>query len=492
MSDADHNPSPLQPSSGQSSPSQPSAGQPSIGQPSRRGFLAGAGLLAAAAMAGKLPGSASAAVASSTSGAATDAARGQPIDLAGTGGLKPTGDAPKAKARVPLAEGEVIKMAVIGTGGMGTGHCEAFTTLAGKGLDKVQIVALSDVCDSHLGRAKDKVEKAQGNKVETFRDYKKLLERSDIHGVLIASPEHWHAQMAIDALLAGKDVYLEKPMTLRLGDALRLREVVKANPDLRLQVGTQMTNMPKFHEARKVIESGMLGKPLWAQTSYCRNSKDGEWNYYGIDKNWEPGKNLDWEKWCGPMGSQAWDPKIFARWRRYRAFSTGILGDLLVHVMTPMLVAVGQHAGWPKKVTAVGGHYVDKAMENHDQVNLSIEFENDFTLIVAGSTCNEAGLETMIRANKGNIYLNSRNCIVRPEATYSSEVDEKKIDCADIGNDQDVHRLKWLKCIRTREQPDSDVDQGAKVMVMVDLATRALWEGSSYEFDSKTMSVRRL
>jgi len=382
-------------------------------------------------------------------------------------------------------------MAVIGTGGMGTNHCSSFIALHKAGKEQLEIVALADVNQRNLAKAKGVCETGQGNTVETFTDYRKLLARQDINGVLIASPEHWHAQMAIDALVAGKDVYLEKPMTLKLDEALRLRELVKANPDLRLQVGTQMTNMPKFHRAREVIAAGTIGTPVWSQTSYCRNSKDGEWNYYLLDPDLKPGVNLDWEGWCGPGGAAPWDPKVYARWRRYRHWSTGIIGDLLVHVVTPMLVAIGEKVGWPTRVTASGLHCVDKAMENHDQVNITVEFEHDHTMIIAGSTCNETGLETRIRGNKGNIDLNSRHCIVRPERIYAEELDEKRFDCPDIGNDQDVHRVKWLKCVRDREMPDSDVDQGSKVMVIVDLATRSMWDGGAYTFNPKTMTAAR-
>ena len=409
----------------------------------------------------------------------------------GTAGMQPGGPIPKGKARIPVAPDQTIRIGVIGTGGMGTGHVDAFMSLAKAGREKVEIVGVCDVNQKFLDRAHTKcVEGQSGVECKKHADYKELIARDDIHAVLIASPEHWHAQMAIDAILAGKDVYLEKPMTLRLGEALRLREVVKANPDMRLQVGTQMTNLPKYHEARKVIASGLVGVPCSSQTSYCRNSKDGEWNYYAIDPEWAPGQNLDWDAWCGPMGKREWDPKVYIRWRRYRDFSTGILGDLLVHVITPMLVALEQ--GWPTRVVAVGSHMVDKAMENHDQVNLAIQFETGHQMIVAGSTCNEVGLETMIKGNKGNIYLNGRHCVVRPERIYSEEFDEKTIECPDIGNDQDMHRLKWLKVIRTREQPDSDVDQGAKVVAIVDLATRSIWEGAAFEFDPKTMTARKV
>lgn len=397
---------------------------------------------------------------------------------------------PKSRPRAPLDDDGIIRMAVIGTGGMGTAHCQSFMSLAKQGKEKVEVVAVSDVCQSHLDRAHKRCEEGQGISVERFTDYRKLLERDDLHGVLIASPEHWHAQMAIDAIAAGKDVYVEKPMTLRLPEALRLREVVRANPDIRLQVGTQMTNMPKFHEARKLIAEGAIGVPTFSQTSYCRNSKTGEWNYYAIDPNWAPGENLDWEAWCGPLGRREWDPKVFARWRRYRDFSTGIIGDLLVHVLTPMLMAVEQ--GWPVRVSAAGSHLIDKDMENHDQVNLIVEFETGHQMVIAGSTCNEVGLETVIRGHKANIYLGSRHCIVRPERIYSEEIDEQTAHCEDIGNDQDRHRLKWLECIRTRQQPDSDIEQGTKVMVIVDLATRSMWEGGAFAFDPRTMTARRV
>jgi len=439
--------------------------------PSRRGFLfaTAAGL----AGAGSLLSAYGAAGATSSSGAA--------------GSNQP---APKARPRVPVRDGEPVRMAVIGTGGMGTGHCQSFINLTKQGLMNVQVVAVADVCQSHLDRAAHRCQEGQpGLDIQATRNYREILKRDDIHAVLVASPEHWHEKHATDALLAGKDVYLEKPATLRLDEALRLRKVVLANPDLRLQIGTQMTNLPKYHAAKDLIRSGAIGKVLWSQTSYCRSSVAGEWNYYGLDPKWEPGVNLDWDEWCGPLGAAAWDPLVFARWRRYKKYSTGILGDLLVHVMTPMLVAL--QPGWPTRVIASGGHYVDKAMENHDQVNINIEFETEQTMVLAGSTSNEVGLETMIRGHKGNIYLGGRNCVMRPERIYADEVDAQTIECPDIGNDQDLHRIKFIDCVRQRIQPDSDIEEGTKVMVMVDLATRSMWEGCAFKFDPETMTAHK-
>jgi len=399
--------------------------------------------------------------------------------------------APRAAGFTPVGPEEVIRMGVIGTGGMGTAHCDSICKLAAGGHEKVQIVALADVCDPRVENARSVCEQAQGIKVDTYRDYRQLLARKDIHCVLIASPEHWHADQAIDAIAAGKDVYLEKPMTLNLDDALRLRATCRNNPEAILQVGTQYMQLPKYHEARKMIAQGAIGKPVFSQTSYCRNSEKGEWLYYAIDPAWEPGKNLDWDAWCGPLGKAPWNPEIYARWRRYKKYSTGIIGDLLVHVMTPLMMALDQ--GWPVRVTAGGGHYIDKAMENHDQVNITVEFEKEHTMIVAGSTCNEVGLETLIRGHKGNIYLNARHCEMRPERIFVDKgVEPAKVECPDIGNDQDVHRLAWLKSVRTRQQPLANVELGTQIMVVVDLAARSMWDGHAYTFDPKTLKATRV
>lgn len=424
--------------------------------------------------------------------ARTAAAAGAAAMVASAGEALASTARPSVRARpgVPLAPGEAIKMAVIGTGGMGTGHCQSIATLAKDGHEKVQIVALADVCDPRCAGAAAEVEKIQGSKPETYRDYRKVLARDDIHGVLIASPEHWHAQHAIDALTAGKDVYCEKPMTYNLADAIKLLEASRSNSERVLQVGTQMMQLPKYQEAQKLIAEGAIGKPTFSQTSYCRNSKKGEWLYYGIDPAWQPGVNLDWEEWCRPLGKAPWSPEIYARWRRYKKYSTGIIGDLLVHQITPLMMALDQ--GWPTRVSAVGGHLVDKVMENFDQVNLNVEFEKEHVMIVAGSTCNEVGLETLIRGHKGNIYLGGRHCEMKPERIWVEDgIEERKIECPDIGNDQDKHRLNWLKCIRTREKPLADAELGTKVMVVVDLAARSMWEGGAFRFDPKTMKVTK-
>lgn len=435
--------------------------------PSRRQFLGATALAGAAAVLG----------------AAGSAAHARPATR-----LVPS--VKSGRVRAPKAN-ETIRMAVIGTGGMGHGHANAFMNFTARGQENVQVVALADPCDERREAChRSCTSKQSGVEVQHTRDYREILAREDIHAVLVASPEHWHAQHVIDALEAGKDVYCEKPMTLELDEGLQVRKAVLAHPDQIFQVGTQMIMLPKYQAARQAIKDGKIGPAVWSQTSYCRNSTSGEWNYYGINPEWKPGVNLDWEAWCGRLGPREWDPKVFARWRRYKDFSTGIIGDLLVHVMTPLIFALD--AGWPTRVVATGAHVVDHDMENFDQVNLTVQYENKHTMVIAGSTANEVGLETMIRGHKANIYLGGRHCDIRPERIYVDDVDREEILCPDIGNDQDQLRLNWLACIRSRQAAASNIDLASKVMVAVDLAAKSMWTGHAYEFDPRTLKARQV
>jgi predicted dehydrogenase len=186
---------------------------------------------------------------------------------------------------------------------------------------------------------------------------------------------------------------------------------------------------------------------------------------------------------------QPFDPLVFARWRRYKRYSTGIIGDLLVHVTAPLVWTLD--AGWPVRVTATGGHYVDKVMENHDQVNITVQFEREHTLEILGSTCNATGLETVVRGHRATLYLGGNNCKLSPEQIYADELEEQNVKFESVP-DQDLLRMNWLKCIRTREAPLSPVELGTKVMVVVDLATRSLWEGGALGFSPASMSAFRV
>lgn len=385
-----------------------------------------------------------------------------------------------------------LKIGVVGAGTMGRGHCERLLGLHKEGKENVRIVAVADVCKPRLDAAIELCAREQGDggqpfPVQGYRDYRELLKHPELNGVLIASPEHWHSQMAIDAIRAGKDVYVEKPMTLRLDQAFDLWREQRGS-DRIVEVGTQFVMRPKYAEARRLIQAGAIGHPVSSQTSYCRNSKIGEWNYYVIDEAVKPGEALDWEAWCGPLGPQPFDTFVYHRWRRYKRYSTGIIGDLLTHAITPLIWAIDP--GWPVRVTATGGHYIDKAMENHDQVQLTVQFEKEHTMDVLGSTCNALTIDDVIRGNKANLLLAGNDCNLKPEPTYADEVEEQTAKFEKVA-DQDLLRMNWLKCMRTREAPASPVELATRAMVVIDLATRALWEGGTWGFSPASLTAFR-
>lgn len=407
--------------------------------------------------------------------------------LGGSGSVASAPVAPvKAGKRTPVKDGEPIRLGVIGVGGMGTGHLEGLLGTPAGGRENVQVVAISDVAKPKLEGAVNRAAEAQRLQVDGYRDYRELLARKDIHGVLIASPEHQHAPMSLAAIAAGKDVYCEKPFTFTIEEAFAVRKSVEAS-DLVLQVGTQHTMIPKYMEAKKLIAAGAIGKPTLTQTSYCRNSEKGEW-LYDIDPKLVPGEMLDWDAWLGHLAPAKFDTEVYHRWRRYRRYSAGIIGDLLVHQMTPLMMSLD--VGWPVLVHGSGGHYVQKDMDNQDQVFLTVQFEKEHTLVVAGSTCNELGLETIIRGHKANLFLGADNVVLRPERTFAEQVDEKTIVCEPMGDDQHELRLNWMHCMRTREPVRSPVSLASQVMVIVDLGVRSLWDGKAYAFDPKTMQAR--
>jgi len=168
-----------------------------------------------------------------------------------------------------------IRVGMIGLGGMGTVHLQAFMKQTEDEKD-IEVAALSEIYTRRKERARTI---ARLTEKDVHHDYRDLLARQDVDAVLIAAPDHWHGQMALDALAAGKDVYLEKPMTHTLSEARAIVDAVKRYGRV-LQVGNQGLSMPSTHRSREIIEAAEIGPLLCAQSTSARNSLLGEWNYH--------------------------------------------------------------------------------------------------------------------------------------------------------------------------------------------------------------------
>jgi predicted dehydrogenase len=372
-----------------------------------------------------------------------------------------------------------IRIGAIGCGGMGSAHLRSMVDQSKKNEENIQVIAVCDIYEPRKNAAKA----LTGGAV--YHDYRKLLENNDIDVVLIASPEHWHAQQAIDAMEAGKDLYLEKPLVRHLEDARKVYQTALRTKRI-VQVGSQWTEEDKWRKADELIKAGKIGKPVWSQTSYCRNSKEGEWNYH-IDDDASPG-NLDWNAFLGTAPKRPFDKERFFRWRKYWDYSAGITSDLFPHVMHTLFIALD--LDFPTRVTATGGIYVHPDREVPDTIHLLADFPSGHTMLVAGSTCNEQGLETLIRGHKANMYLGGDAVVIRPERVYAEEIEETREAVPGPAEDpMRVHEKNLWKCVRSREKPHCPIDLAYKVHVTVGLAELAYRQNKMMRWDAKKMEI---
>ena len=376
-----------------------------------------------------------------------------------------------------------IRLGVIGTGGMGGGHINHFMRDDGKlaKATNVAITALSDVFTKRLDGAKA----ATHGEANTYANYQDLLSSGDVDAVIIAAPEHWHAQMAHDAIEAGIDMYLEKPMTRTYAEAHKLFKALTAS-DRVFQLGSQYMQTPAHWRAKELVEKGSLGRVVMAQTSYHRNSLGGEWNY-GIDKECKPGTNLDWKSWLGPLPDMEYDPEYYFRWRKYKRFSGGIITDLLPHKVHAIAYLLGVQ--FPKSVSCMGGIYVHPDRTVADTVAVNVDY-GDYVLVVTGATSNEQGLSDMVKGHQATLSLGGGSIKITPERPFTDELDplSERAPAAEWGSQQE-HLKEFCECVRSREKTTWHPEEAFKVMTAIAMMETSLLEKRTVHFDEKTMEI---
>ncbi len=471
--------------------------------------------------------------------------------------------APAVITTTPSKVGERIRLGIIGNGGRG----ESIVRSAGiahpewveeqrKNAEKNKMdtslrdwlnqddlnVVLTGVCDvfdvrAERGLAASKNEIRPGGAsgplagAKRFRHYQDLLASPDIDAVIIGTPDHWHAQMVIDAVSAGKHVYCEKCMTRTEEETHKMTEAVK-NSSIVFQLGHQNRQLESHERAKEIIKKNILGKVTLVETTTNRNSPDGAW-YYDIHEKGSP-QTIDWDLFQGPAPHKVpFSLERFFRWRCWFDYGTGLAGDLLSHEFD----AINQilELGIPKSATASGGIYffnnswpkkdeykMTEVRDVPDVFNVVMEYpDRDLTLVYSATLASNRDRGKLIMGHDASLRVgwNLEVYADWDSTRYKEKIEQGIIDTSlplvayspgaggldaitsatqkyfasrgllytyREGKRVDttfLHIKDWLDCIRNGGQPKCNIDQGFQEAITCHMATRSYLEGRKVEWD---------
>ena len=395
-----------------------------------------------------------------------------------------------------------LGIGVIGVGVRGNYHVGNLLKRADT--DNLHVAGVCDVFQRRINRA------VRQSQAEGYMDYRQMLERPDLDAVIIATPDHWHARMALDALDAGKHVFVEKPMTLTAEEAIAVRNKVRET-GLKLQVGPQWTGDDAFWRAHDVIQAGRIGKVTWAQTGITRNDDPEPFNRppFTIDPNAGPDKSgddyINWDMWLGhEFGLTpriAFEPDHFFRFRKYLAYSTGLAGDLLYHRLAPLLLALeGPNGQYPLRVGCAGGLYNDKDERDiADTMLMTLDYPREYTVLLITTHTNDTPVPTRIHGKYGNIDMNrNRYFDLGGEPTVTADGDYAQ-QFRDRNDGYTGLRLpnvprrdmveNFTDAIRGRAELYCNAELGAATMVAIAMGVDALNQHKVLTWDPKTEKV---
>jgi predicted dehydrogenase len=241
----------------------------------------------------------------------------------------------------PIAANDHIQIALIGAGGQGQGDTKTAVQVPG-----VKLVAVADCYNGRLDHSKE----LWGDDIFTTRDYNEILARKDIDAVIIGTPDHWHKRASCDAMKAGKDVYCEKPMIHLYADGPEMIETARQTNRI-IQIGSQRVSSLLYIKAKELLEAGAIGKLNMVTARWDRNSAMGAWSYT-VPPDASP-ETCDWPRFLGTAPKIPFNPEHFFQWRKWKAYGSGVAGDLFVHLFSGTHFITGSHG--PTRGMATGG-----------------------------------------------------------------------------------------------------------------------------------------
>ena len=333
-----------------------------------------------------------------------------------------------------------IRIGVIGAGGRMRGLLDAADNVG----PSYEIVAVSDVYGPH----RDFVQEKSKGLATTHLDYREVLQK-DIDAVIIASPDHWHVRMAVDALAAGKDVYLEKPVTHTLEEGATLTRAVRASKQI-LQCGMQQRSWSHFRDAVEMIQGGSLGRVVQVRTYWWQNYHRSR-PPKAIDQ-----QALDWKLWLGGAPDQAYSEEKYYHWRWFWNFGGGAMTDLFTHWID--VVQWAMKSDQPRQAFMLADKYVFEEWDCPDTIQAAFRYPG-FDVVYEGmmnSSIDDGGLE--FRGTEATLKINRSGFGV-----YRERVEEEKnpaLTARCVLDGTISHMENFFDCIKSRKEPNAPVETG--------------------------------
>lgn len=378
-----------------------------------------------------------------------------------------------------------IQLGLIGCGGMGRANLNACA--------KHSDVVVTGACDVWKARRNSVVAEFKDT-CQPYRDFREMLQRKDIDAVIVATPPHWHALVAIAACEAGKDIYLQKPMTLHLGESLAVRNAVKTHGVIS-QVGTQIHAGENYRRVVEFIRSGNLGPIGVVRTFNVMNQTP---NGVGTNSQSKPPEGFDWDFWCGPAPLGRFNPILVAdaynhgSWMDY---SGGWTPGMAPHIIDLPIWAL--NLGYPINTTSSGGRFVLKddgdAYDNHEVLwqypNLTMTWmsslTNSYGFDLHGEPKPTRRLGIYFHGANGTMYADYGKFKIVPEGDKMNGLPAPPKSIPSSPG----HEREWLDCIKSRRQPSCSVFYHVKVDVPIVLSLLSYKLGRSIRFDPATEKI---
>ena len=374
-----------------------------------------------------------------------------------------------------FAANDTIRVGCIGVGGRCRKLMESLRTIPG-----VKITTLCDIWDHPIGLARPLADE----KAAVTKDWQQVLDDKNIDAVVIGTPDHWHAPLTLAACAAGKDVYVEKPLTHDLSEGGRLLEASQKYKRI-VQVGTQQRSMPHIIKASELVQSGHIGKVVRVHMSWNRNQDRFKRSIPMLDF-----KSVEWKKFLGNAKDQPFDEYRLMNWRWFWDFGGGIFTDLMVHwIDVAHWVLNVDH---PDQAASIGQHINSEGLwETPDAVQTVLTYPGNIQMHFEGMFSNAAqwcgriefqGTDASIHVDRGGYQVipERKSKVPASELILGTDPPWRNADFYDKPDGELVHLTNWVDCLRSRQQPSAPIEAGVSAASAAHLANLAMrYSGSA-------------